>query len=141
MCTAYLLFFFSSRRRHTRFKCDWSSDVCSSDLRSSTTGCWTRACPRHRVRASHSRATRSYSTWTPLCNPIFGAFGRSCESKPGRAQLVTSRKEDRDGDQNIGTAAPLAAAWSGQHPVHVGVRGAVCLVDGRRLPGLMAPSH
>src|SRR5882762_11784624 len=26
-------FFFSSRRRHTRFKCDWSSDVCSSDLR------------------------------------------------------------------------------------------------------------
>src|SRR5260370_40904923 len=27
-------FFFSSRRRHTRFKCDWSSDVCSSDLSS-----------------------------------------------------------------------------------------------------------
>src|SRR2546430_4356839 len=25
------LFFFSSRRRHTRFDCDWSSDVCSSD--------------------------------------------------------------------------------------------------------------
>src|SRR5205085_8213029 len=23
---------FSSRRRHTRFDCDWSSDVCSSDL-------------------------------------------------------------------------------------------------------------
>src|SRR5256886_5706611 len=26
------LFFFSSRRRHTIFDCDWSSDVCSSDL-------------------------------------------------------------------------------------------------------------
>src|SRR5690606_40958308 len=26
-------FFFSSRRRHTRFSRDWSSDVCSSDLR------------------------------------------------------------------------------------------------------------
>src|SRR3954464_4656402 len=26
------LFFFSSRRRHTRLSCDWSSDVCSSDL-------------------------------------------------------------------------------------------------------------
>src|SRR4029434_10673887 len=25
--------FFAVRRRHTRFKCDWSSDVCSSDLR------------------------------------------------------------------------------------------------------------
>src|SRR6266481_1318368 len=27
-----ILFFFSSRRRHTRWNCDWSSDVCSSDL-------------------------------------------------------------------------------------------------------------
>src|SRR5699024_11980071 len=29
-------FFFSSRRRHTRSKRDWSSDVCSSDLQSFT---------------------------------------------------------------------------------------------------------
>src|SRR5438034_5275711 len=29
---ALRLFFFSSRRRHTRSLCDWSSDVCSSDL-------------------------------------------------------------------------------------------------------------
>src|SRR5207302_4058949 len=29
-----ILLFFSSRRRHTRFSRDWSSDVCSSDLRS-----------------------------------------------------------------------------------------------------------
>src|SRR6266480_6284374 len=27
-----MFFFFSSRRRHTRLTCDWSSDVCSSDL-------------------------------------------------------------------------------------------------------------
>src|SRR5260221_3063256 len=27
-----MIFFFSSRRRHTRSLCDWSSDVCSSDL-------------------------------------------------------------------------------------------------------------
>src|SRR2546430_5642782 len=41
MCSCYycvctwiycFFFFFSSRRRHTRFDCDWSSDVCSSDL-------------------------------------------------------------------------------------------------------------
>src|SRR6266568_3864665 len=37
------IFFFSSRRRHTRWNCDWSSDVCSSDLvefveRGETTG-------------------------------------------------------------------------------------------------------
>src|SRR5437870_10167273 len=29
----YYKFFFSSRRRHTRWPRDWSSDVCSSDLR------------------------------------------------------------------------------------------------------------
>src|SRR6266487_6760069 len=29
-------FFFSSRRRHTRWTGDWSSDVCSSDLRTGT---------------------------------------------------------------------------------------------------------
>src|SRR2546430_6701877 len=32
MVTFLVLLFFSSRRRHTRFDCDWSSDVCSSDL-------------------------------------------------------------------------------------------------------------
>src|SRR2546430_2573703 len=31
-CVFHFFFFFSSRRRHTRFDCDWSSDVCSSDL-------------------------------------------------------------------------------------------------------------
>src|SRR3712207_8107113 len=34
-----MFFFFSSRRRHTRYWRDWSSDVCSSDLRQ----------PRHRL--------------------------------------------------------------------------------------------
>src|SRR5260221_2670370 len=29
-------FFFSSRRRHTRSLCDWSSDVCSSDLQTAS---------------------------------------------------------------------------------------------------------
>src|SRR2546427_4466159 len=32
MLFVFFFFFFSSRRRHTRFDCDWSSDVCSSDL-------------------------------------------------------------------------------------------------------------
>src|SRR5690606_40546323 len=33
LCGWLSYFFFSSRRRHTRFSRDWSSDVCSSDLR------------------------------------------------------------------------------------------------------------
>src|SRR5256885_121992 len=32
LVVGYAIVFFSSRRRHTRFKGDWSSDVCSSDL-------------------------------------------------------------------------------------------------------------
>src|SRR5687768_18181544 len=32
MCWLSFMFFFSSRRRHTRCSRDWSSDVCSSDL-------------------------------------------------------------------------------------------------------------
>src|SRR5947209_17846628 len=32
MIVSQLIFFFSSRRRHTRYWRDWSSDVCSSDL-------------------------------------------------------------------------------------------------------------
>src|SRR5437764_11333879 len=32
MLWCYVVFFFSSRRRHTRYIGDWSSDVCSSDL-------------------------------------------------------------------------------------------------------------
>src|SRR2546430_11722157 len=45
---SYFVFFFSSRRRHTRFDCDWSSDVCSSDLSNQITDLLRQ---RHRIRA------------------------------------------------------------------------------------------
>src|SRR3712207_7620241 len=38
VAVCYVLFFFSSRRRHTRYWRDWSSDVCSSDLTRSAPG-------------------------------------------------------------------------------------------------------
>src|SRR2546426_11505502 len=41
------LFFFSSRRRHTRLQGDWSSDVCSSDLRGETAQELQRDGPEH----------------------------------------------------------------------------------------------
>src|SRR5256886_5294694 len=47
--------FFSSRRRHTRFDCDWSSDVCSSDLR------WHFATSATGSRSSSARASSSAS--------------------------------------------------------------------------------
>src|SRR5437764_11923289 len=49
-CCVFLRpFFFSSRRRHTRYIGDWSSDVCSSDLRRDRTD------PRRRVSTEISR--------------------------------------------------------------------------------------
>src|SRR2546430_9125751 len=42
-------FFFSSRRRHTRFDCDWSSDVCSSDLKPAE-GLLPQECRRRWIR-------------------------------------------------------------------------------------------
>src|SRR5438132_2374473 len=51
------LFFFSSRRRHTRSLCDWSSDVCSSDLsRCRPAPAGFRACPRSPGGPSRRRA-------------------------------------------------------------------------------------
>src|SRR3989475_10583710 len=62
----FLFFFFSSRRRHTRFDCDWSSDVCSSDLRRGPKKAAARPrAPPGRLdaapsaRAPHVRETRS----------------------------------------------------------------------------------
>src|SRR5256886_2204732 len=45
--------FFSSRRRHAKFVCDWSSDVCSSDLLE-------RRRPSYRRRAARARVTISW---------------------------------------------------------------------------------
>src|SRR5215510_15326059 len=47
-------FFFSSRRRHTRWPRDWSSDVCSSDLDAAGGGTRPRPKPRGAVRPGMS---------------------------------------------------------------------------------------
>src|SRR5256886_5359143 len=49
------VFFFSSRRRHTRFDCDWSSDVCSSDL--------DHAAAEDCVQETYLRAFRAWPRW------------------------------------------------------------------------------
>src|SRR5690606_40800717 len=57
----FFAFFFSSRRRHTRFSRDWSSDVCSSDLRRPPRARGRRVGARggRRVRAQAARCGRS----------------------------------------------------------------------------------
>src|SRR5690606_40559788 len=61
-------FFFSSRRRHTRFSRDWSSDVCSSDLDRSAPPHPGRACPRCPLahnRGAPGRTPRSARAGVP----------------------------------------------------------------------------
>src|SRR5690606_40318864 len=71
-----VVFFFSSRRRHTRFSRDWSSDVCSSDLVAalclSGTGC---AAGRTRARRRLAQPVPSLYTCTTLFN---GALTTPC---------------------------------------------------------------
>src|SRR5699024_11561205 len=72
-------FFFSSRRRHTRSKRDWSSDVCSSDLAQYAIDPQLR---RHLFTQSmmeHSKATRVYYGSTDV---VFHQIGRaSCRER------------------------------------------------------------
>src|SRR5690348_18420117 len=75
------LFFFSSRRRHTRWTGDWSSDVCSSDL-VSVVGlfcafvAWEARPPPHATNAQKRPATDTATRTrarTPMVSPSLGA--------------------------------------------------------------------
>src|SRR3989449_2723600 len=63
-------FFFSSRRRHTRCSRDWSSDVCSSDLTTSS-GCGSNVTSRlvRRPACSARRTTSRSTAWCPRWIP------------------------------------------------------------------------
>src|SRR5256885_5888856 len=53
-------FFFSSRRRHTRLQGDWSSDVCSSDLRHHPIGVETRQHLTTPIGPDHFQAVHAF---------------------------------------------------------------------------------
>src|SRR5699024_11610901 len=74
-------FFFSSRRRHTRSKRDWSSDVCSSDLDQKS---------RHGVVLAKSPAAKRYGIRTG--EPVANAF-RKC---PNLAMFPPNHKMYRE---------------------------------------------
>src|SRR2546430_2823676 len=88
-------FFFSSRRRHTRFDCDWSSDVCSSDLRLRT-----RAddLPQARVRSLR------------LLRPLGGLLGVLTAIHGGVFQV---RRELRSEERRVGKEC--RSRWSPYH--------------------------
>src|SRR5689334_14859967 len=81
-------FFFSSRRRHTRWNCDWSSDVCSSDLASATF-----------FSDAGSVASAASSSVCAQAGLIFARRARTASSlsrlRPASAQRVPARSEER----------------------------------------------
>src|SRR5438034_3524810 len=80
----FFFFFFSSRRRHTRSLCDWSSDVCSSDLYAPSEGT-----PKHPLFASASRSA-STAARADLIVPAERSeerrVGKECRSRWSRYQ-------------------------------------------------------
>src|SRR5205085_3928749 len=99
-------FFFSSRRRHTRFDCDWSSDVCSSDL--------TREAPEPlgpigdvaaiAVQVEHNEAKRIVGRRVPgkERQPVLGCdmfrseerrVGKECRASEGTEELQQTKEE------------------------------------------------
>src|SRR5690554_6248556 len=74
------LFFFSSRRRHTRCGRDWSSDVCSSDLTVSATGTVT---PKDQVEVS--------SELSGILEDVYVDFNDKVTVGQKLAQLDTSK--------------------------------------------------
>src|SRR5690242_21417139 len=69
----FFFFFFSSRRRHTRLTCDWSSDVCSSDL----------IFDMFYSVARGDRAPQGTGLGLAICRGMIGAHGGSVEALPG----------------------------------------------------------
>src|SRR5438309_11147872 len=67
----FTVFFFSSKRRHTKWNCDWSSDVCSSDLatrrsRPSRPSPASRGSPGRVARSEERRVGKECrSLWSP----------------------------------------------------------------------------
>src|SRR5699024_11232432 len=96
-CSAYDAFFFASRRRHTRSKRDWSSDVCSSDL---TLLCKTAFLQCAAADAAHRR-------------PFHGSWLSGAAYQQG-AQDIPYKDGDRHRmAQEIGRASCREGAWKG----------------------------
>src|SRR5258707_5982591 len=90
-------FFFSSRRRHTRYWRDWSSDVCSSDLKSAT-----RLSPAIIVRDEGDKRVADFGFAGELC---FGHGGHADEvaapEAVDRESVVLGKRVDLGGRRII----------------------------------------
>src|SRR3712207_3187049 len=113
------VFFFSSRRRHTRYWRDWSSDVCSSDLRRSRSGT-SRSSPWTRRTTSSGSGAACPAARTPL-------------SRSGRRVSSVAQAQVFDARSGRKSSLDLSGPWFETEPKeHVIHRAVVAELDSRR---------
>src|SRR5699024_12186171 len=90
------LFFFSSRRRHTRSKRDWSSDVCSSDLQPKAPG--EIGCAElYQAKEELRIRELAFSSAVNLIASAIGKIGRaSCRERVGGSSVAMSLKKKKE---------------------------------------------
>src|SRR5256885_2609551 len=81
-------FFFSSRRRHTRLQGDWSSDVCSSDLRA-------RSPEKRPARLPTTRLNARRLQWAAAAASIAAAARRAAAAAIDKKSAVPGKRSDR----------------------------------------------
>src|SRR5262245_64639329 len=95
----HFVFFFSSRRRHTRCLSDWSSDVCSSDLESPCPGTEILFVEDVRGRAELGRQVRDVAA--PDRQDPAGSFVDGLRPQ-GPHQGIEDRKSTRLNSSHLG---------------------------------------
>src|SRR5439155_19086154 len=101
-------FFFSSRRRHTRWPRDWSSDVCSSDL-----GCFNVGQAAARLMVERGRPGRILFTGSWVGEVPWPDIAAYCVSKAGVRMLARSMaRELAEHGIRVNVVAP-GIVWAG----------------------------
>src|SRR5690606_40130977 len=107
-CISYC-FFFSSRRRHTRFSRDWSSDVCSSDLGGERPGAGRTQQYRCQAFPETRGAALSYLRLSTLPARVW------CSRRPLLPELVQSgkigRASCREREEGRGEGSGTSNQW------------------------------
>src|SRR5260370_41298516 len=106
----FIFFFFSSRRRHTRFKCDWSSDVCSSDLVLSRARSPSKESVAHRRHIFFFNLTLWRGTHERQATPELHVCGR----RNGHALLPGASQERKRDQKSSCFVPPSASAGPGE---------------------------
>src|SRR3712207_7324398 len=96
------LFFFSSRRRHTRYWRDWSSDVCSSDLDVIVTSCGRQARDPELTEITLARSTIAKGVHMSAIDRFVSA-----------TDLIFTTKDKRSEERRVGKEC--RSRWSPYH--------------------------